>query len=72
MDIYRGKESNINSGYPFFLCEITFKSFVEDGNYIVVENHVLSSIVFHGGISVITFVLVNCNNFQYTKKIKNK
>lgn len=57
----------------FSYLNTVFKSFVEDGNDILTEEHVIDALAFDGGIAGTTGILLDCANLQgetISKKFK--
>ena len=48
----------------FSYVNLIMKSFVEDGNDIVLEEHILRALSFRGGIAGTTGVLVDCDKLN--------
>ena len=48
----------------FSYLNLILKSFVEDGNDVVLEEHILEEISFRGGVAGTSGVLLNCDNLS--------
>jgi hypothetical protein len=58
----------------FSYLNLIFKSYIEDGNDIMLEEQILDAISFCGGVAGTTGVLINCeklNGSAITKKFKS-
>ena len=59
----------------FSFMNLVLKSFVEDGNDVVIEDHIVDAISFRGGMSGTAGIFLNCTNLPTSticKKIKSK
>jgi hypothetical protein len=48
----------------FSYLNLIFKSYVEDGNDIILEEQILDALAFCGGVAGTTGVLINCENLN--------
>ena len=57
----------------FFFLNLMMKLFVEDGNDIMLQEHIVAAISFHGGGAGTSCILLNCDNLNelaIDKKLK--
>lgn len=57
----------------FSYLNTVFKSFIEDGNDILTEEHILDALAFNGGVAGTTGILLDCTNLRgdtISKKFK--
>ena len=51
MDIHRSTDRKNTIGYSLFISKYKFQAYVEDENDILIEDDIVKSISFNGGIS---------------------
>ena len=59
----------------FLYMNLVLKAFVEDGNDVILEDHIVEALSFRGGIAGTRALLYNCSNLPSTtldKKFKSK
>ena len=63
----------LDTHFAYVNCII--KSYVQDGNNIVLEEHILKALSFNGGLAGTSAILVNCSDLEgpcVTKKFRSK
>jgi len=55
----------------FSYINLVLKAFVEDGNNVVLEDHILEALSFRGGIAGTAVLLYNCSNLP-SKTLEKK